>query len=312
MAPKRKASTSTPTRPTRSSTSASPQKLARSSVATSSTIPRTPKVTRTYGSSPSKRRRKRDNELLAAEAEEPAGLPSENESADELDTLPRLSTTRPPKSRSPSPSPAKRTRLALSHAQENISAHTSKHVSSIQDQLNASIPSKLPTTKATRVSAKRKDNPSVAEPYPLISTSEPVDLPTSPKKRRVASPVASSPPRLPEIPHTPAKKPLAPNPKSPTKPSPSKRKLTKGVPAHLIQCWKKQKAVIMHSVRDPGVIADADADEDSTNDVAMLQLTELFHGTVNRNEGNSCLLLGPVGSGKTHVSLSLTFCYINC
>jgi origin recognition complex subunit 4 len=38
-----------------------------------------------------------------------------------------------------------------------------------------------------------------------------------------------------------------------------------------------------------------------TNTVASQQLSDLLIGTVTRGEGNSCLLLGPRGSGKTRV-----------
>lgn len=59
----------------------------------------------------------------------------------------------------------------------------------------------------------------------------------------------------------------------------------------------------MQKIHNPGVIIDTEAAEDSTNDVAMLQLQDLIRGTVERDEGNSCLLLGPIGSGKTQVRI---------
>ena len=42
-------------------------------------------------------------------------------------------------------------------------------------------------------------------------------------------------------------------------------------------------------------------DENSMNSVAFQHLSALLSGTVERGEGNSCILLGPPGSGKTHV-----------
>jgi len=39
----------------------------------------------------------------------------------------------------------------------------------------------------------------------------------------------------------------------------------------------------------------------TAEEVALKQLSELFKGSVMRGEGNSCLILGPRGSGKSRV-----------
>ncbi len=41
----------------------------------------------------------------------------------------------------------------------------------------------------------------------------------------------------------------------------------------------------------------------SANAVALEELKALLTGTLERGEGNSCLLIGPRGSGKSRVSV---------
>ena len=43
--------------------------------------------------------------------------------------------------------------------------------------------------------------------------------------------------------------------------------------------------------------------QSSVNDTASKQLSDLINGSVTRAEGNSCLLLGPRGSGKSRVCI---------
>jgi origin recognition complex subunit 4 len=51
-----------------------------------------------------------------------------------------------------------------------------------------------------------------------------------------------------------------------------------------------------------GFSADEEGDDSlQTNTIASQQLSDLLTGTVTRGEGNSCLVLGPRGSGKTRV-----------
>ena len=77
------------------------------------------------------------------------------------------------------------------------------------------------------------------------------------------------------------------------------------LPAHLHWYLNAQKRAILHSLRNPSDVdtgEDAEHEEDTpTNAVAFRQLNDMLHGTVMRNEGNSCLLIGPRGSGKSHV-----------
>ncbi|KAE9410552.1 hypothetical protein BT96DRAFT_969555 [Gymnopus androsaceus JB14] len=60
-----------------------------------------------------------------------------------------------------------------------------------------------------------------------------------------------------------------------------------------------QKRAVLGALQHPPATVPGDNDEHSTNEIAVKQLGDLLDGTVNRGEGNSCLLLGPRGSGKT-------------
>lgn len=76
------------------------------------------------------------------------------------------------------------------------------------------------------------------------------------------------------------------------------------------QCLETQKRTILQTLWkrphiDHAVVAGAEQDAQSTNDVAYTQLDELLKGTILRGEGNSCLVIGPCGSGKTAVGIRL-------
>ncbi|KAF8969480.1 origin recognition complex subunit 4 C-terminus-domain-containing protein, partial [Flammula alnicola] len=72
------------------------------------------------------------------------------------------------------------------------------------------------------------------------------------------------------------------------------------LPEHLYPCFHAYKRAILKTLQCPNVVP-VNADQPSVNDVAAKQLTDLIDGTVLRAEGNSCLLLGPRGSGKSQV-----------
>lgn len=75
------------------------------------------------------------------------------------------------------------------------------------------------------------------------------------------------------------------------------------LPAHFHPCLQAQKRVIMTALKDPPEI-DIEGDRNETpwvNELAYDDLCDLLTGSVVRGEGNSCLLIGPRGSGKTRV-----------
>jgi hypothetical protein len=102
----------------------------------------------------------------------------------------------------------------------------------------------------------------------------------------------------------------------PSRISPSKRstvapslptRIPEALPFHLHSCFNAQKTSLLRFLQrplDPHPDSDEEADGDTepeTSEIAFQQLEKLLIGTVNRGEGNSCLLLGPRGSGKTRV-----------
>src|SRR5258708_14966655 len=72
-------------------------------------------------------------------------------------------------------------------------------------------------------------------------------------------------------------------------------------------CLHAQKRAILHALHCPSTaVFDGvdETDEPSANAVALEELKALLTGTLERGEGNSCLLIGPRGSGKSRVSVS--------
>ena len=111
-------------------------------------------------------------------------------------------------------------------------------------------------------------------------------------------------------PSTPSKKRAAVvshlGPTSPSKSTnapASPQRLPRELPPHLHPCLDAQKRAILAALQDPPDPLDAGMDDEEplTNLIASQQLSDLLTGTVTRGEGNSCLLLGPRGSGKTRV-----------
>ncbi|EIN10651.1 hypothetical protein PUNSTDRAFT_100328 [Punctularia strigosozonata HHB-11173 SS5] len=123
----------------------------------------------------------------------------------------------------------------------------------------------------------------------------------TPSKSRTASPFK-----------TPTKHPQAP-PSSPTRSSPSKSpaRQQRPLPPELVPCLNAQKKAVLAALRDPLALMlesshmneDDDEEDDETPEPANVQahedLRNLLQGTVERGEGNSCMLVGPRGSGKT-------------
>ncbi|CCM01574.1 uncharacterized protein FIBRA_03634 [Fibroporia radiculosa] len=154
----------------------------------------------------------------------------------------------------------------------------------------------------------------------------PIKRPVSPVKRRLAqtAPASPSPSKIPvSIPlpfiSEPASPPVSPKKtaRSATTPthSPSKRRLAadslvspsrpiRELPPHLHPSLRAQQCAILRSLRDiPDIETPVTVDEDGppTNNIALEQLSNLLNGTVVRGEGNSCLLIGPRGSGKSRL-----------
>ncbi|RDB22882.1 Origin recognition complex subunit 4 [Hypsizygus marmoreus] len=84
---------------------------------------------------------------------------------------------------------------------------------------------------------------------------------------------------------------------------PSPTRAPHDITSHLHPCLNAQKRAILQCLQNPSDIMDDgnDDEEPSTNAVAFQQLESILAGSVTRGEGNSCLLLGPRGSGKTRL-----------
>ncbi|KIY49219.1 hypothetical protein FISHEDRAFT_41901 [Fistulina hepatica ATCC 64428] len=128
--------------------------------------------------------------------------------------------------------------------------------------------------------------------------------PSTPRRRQPASPIQSV-----------AFEPVTPNKTRPTSPfkspskSPSKR--ARGFPQRFDICLNAQRHSILRALSKPVSFDLVDEEEEDSypNAIAHKSLSELLDGTVSRGEGNSCLVIGPRGSGKTQLVES---CLQNC
>jgi hypothetical protein len=71
-------------------------------------------------------------------------------------------------------------------------------------------------------------------------------------------------------------------------------------------CLHAQKRAILHALHYPKTAVFDKMDENggpSANAATLEELNALLTGTLERGEGNSCLLIGPRGSGKSRVSV---------
>lgn len=74
------------------------------------------------------------------------------------------------------------------------------------------------------------------------------------------------------------------------------------LPFHLHSCLNAQKRAILRTLQRPSARAGESDNLFAVNEIATRQLADLIEGTTMRAEGNSCILLGPRGSGKSRVS----------
>jgi hypothetical protein len=132
-----------------------------------------------------------------------------------------------------------------------------------------------------------------------------------------SSPTPTRPKALRRNPPSPSRSPVSLRKTTASRMSPSKRlgqpasrgtqsSITQNSPGYPPWCLHAQKRSIFHALHDPKTAVFDREDENgapSANAVALEQLNALFAGTSERSEGNSCLLIGPRGSGKSRVSI---------
>ncbi|KAJ7179110.1 origin recognition complex subunit 4 C-terminus-domain-containing protein [Mycena filopes] len=174
-------------------------------------------------------------------------------------------------------------------------------VDALTDDMPSPPPS--PTKRVTRASTRSPAKPSPAKPSPIKASSPakvrrtrvrtPSPVPDSePESRDASPPVASSSRHISAMPHAeeePSSPPAVFETCVPLTPS---KQLTSQI------YLEAQKREILRAIQNPPGVDD---DDESANQVAHKQLGDLLTGTVVRGEGNSCLLLGPRGSGKTRI-----------
>ena len=82
--------------------------------------------------------------------------------------------------------------------------------------------------------------------------------------------------------------------------------LPKTLSHHQALLLQVQKQTILRRFADPSFnfeeLNSSNPDESLPNQVALQQLEDILSGSIERSEGNSCLVLGPSGSGKSKVS----------
>lgn len=177
----------------------------------------------------------------------------------------------------------------------NLSPSRTRHGRSarrvVMDSVELTTPSKRRLTHPPR-----RDTTS---PTPALFKNCPVNhAPAS------LSPSGPSRKRTTESPRTPsnasATNAEAPKPTATSSPI----HLPRVLPPRLLPCLNAQKRAILAALQNPpDFYADEEGENNSlTNTIAAQQLFDLLTGTVTRGEGNSCLVLGPRGSGKTRVS----------
>ena len=170
-----------------------------------------------------------------------------------------------------------------------------------------------------QVAPSTKPPASLIKPFPQRETTptRPTAHPLSPFKQQILQHtphVAVPSSSIKEVPVTPTKSPRKGKEIILSQGSPSR--LPHSLPTHLHASLEAQKRTVLKALNKISVLPHERSEETSdveppTNAVAFDQLSSLMIGTVRRGEGNSCLIVGPKGSGKTQASLAGIFGRLN-
>lgn len=171
------------------------------------------------------------------------------------------------------------------------------------DELNISSEKELPSGSCTSARRVVLDSVMISTPRRIKPATRHTTTSNRPK------PVALASQESPEHSDEPDSTSVSPIPETSTVASPSKTSLgkrpqvmlPKHLPIHLASSLSSQKQACLAALHDPPFPPEGEADDD-VNTTALNQLTDLIRGTVERGEGNSCLVLGPAGSGKSRVN----------
>ncbi|KAK7061744.1 AAA domain-containing protein [Favolaschia claudopus] len=219
-----------------------------------------------------------------------------------------------PKSPPPAPATPSRTRSGKTRAvrifDTKLAPSSSVEHSDSEDDTADMLPIPFPPTRS-RSTRSSPVKPSPIKPI-LRKTSSPAKKRVT--KARTPTPVSDSEDEVPEtspIPSSSRQASLSPELPDTTEESNSIPSPALEPPNHHSspvrqpaafsqQCLNAQKREILRAIQNPPNLS-CDEDEETTNSIALSQLGDLLRGTVARGEGNSCILLGPRGSGKTRI-----------
>lgn len=195
----------------------------------------------------------------------------------------------------------------------------------VLDAVEITTPSRLRNTPR----ASPRSQPVKDSAQPMLSLNARRQLPPAPRSpSKLASPRLRAFPRhQEEVEPVESDEQVLPKPGSPSKhtsakaafssprkgkaiatPQPSPSRLPHVLPSHLHSNLASQKREALKALSSMSVPEQdnegSNGYERQPNAVTFQQLSELLKGTMTRNEGNSCLIIGPRGSGKTQVRVS--------
>lgn len=212
----------------------------------------------------------------AAEMKEPSPPPSPSKRAHKS-TSKAVSKFATPR-RTNKSAAAPDTSLAPAANEQSISQRSPRK-KPVDGQPTEPLPPKTPTRKPLKDSSPPLDATSLVVPTAATSPTKasPTKATTTPSRRKATASAPPSPSKLPRV-----------------------------LPGELHPYLRTQKREILRVLCNPPNISEETEDEDAeptTNELAYDQLSRLLQGTNERGEGNSCMIVGPRGSGKTAVSI---------
>ena len=277
------------------------------------------------------RRRTRSSAANLSSPSRGSQLQDPNASQPPTPSVRRLAPNRSARS-VPSPSPTRKEReklLTRSQAKVPLVVHSeTSHADFPSDQEDAKSEDELLLSPSRKVGKKKRQetvSPSKPSQLPRVYV-EIVSPAPHPSKRLLSktnadpsSPTPTRPKVIQRAPPSPSRSPTSLKKSTANRMGPSKllgQSAPRGTRSSIIQnssgygyspsCLHAQKRSIFHALHDPKTAVFDQEDENgapSANAVALEQLKALFTGSLERGEGNSCLLIGPRGSGKSRVSI---------
>jgi hypothetical protein len=239
----------------------------------------------------------------------------------------RRSAPNTPARSAPSPGQTRKAReklLTRSQAKASLAVRSESSHADQEDPASEDELLLLPDRKAMK-----KKGPETVSSKPsqlsrvYVEIISPVPHPSKrPQAKINADPSSPTPTRskaVPRIPPSPSRSSISLKKLTTNRISPSKllgqstphgihSSITKNPSGHGYSPWRlhAQKRSIFHALHNPKTAVFDGEDENeapSANAVVLEQLKALLTGTLERGEGNSCLLIGPRGSGKSRVSI---------